>query len=143
MIKKLPSKDIHIPSEELPSNRKFGFFFSFLFICIAGLIFYKNLSLYLTLILVSLSASFLLISFISPQLLSMPNRLWYKLGIALSKIVNPIVLGFIFFFLITPVALVTRIFGRDELRIKKRLVLTYWIDRSPPELKPDSFKKQF
>jgi hypothetical protein len=71
------------------------------------------------------------------------NWLWYELGMLLGKIVNPIVLGFIFFVLITPVSIVTRLFGRDELRIKKRHVESYWIDRSPPGPPLDSFKNQY
>jgi len=80
---------------------------------------------------------------LSPQLLAPLNRLWYGLGVLLGKIISPIVLGLIFFVLITPVSLVTRLFGRDELKMKKRNVESYWVDRSPPGPPSDSFKNQY
>jgi hypothetical protein len=61
----------------------------------------------------------------------------------LGKIVSPIVLGLIFFVLITPAALITRLFGRDELKIKKRTVESYWVDRSTLGLESESFKNQY
>jgi hypothetical protein len=65
------------------------------------------------------------------------------LGLLLGKIISPIVLGLIFFVLITPVSLVTRLFGRDELKMKKRSVESYWVDRSPPEPPSNTFKNQY
>jgi hypothetical protein len=59
----------------------------------------------------------------------------------MGKFVSPIVLGIIFFLLITPVAIITRLFGRDELLIKKREVPSYWIEKEA--IDPDSFKDQF
>ena len=62
----------------------------------------------------------------------------------LGLIVSPIVVGLIFFLLITPVALVTTLFlGRDALSLKRRFTASYWIDRLPPDQTPDSFKNQF
>ena len=89
------------------------------------------------------SALFVLVAFWAPQILSPLNRLWFSLGLLLGKIVSPIVLGLIFFLLITPVSLVTRLFGRDELKIKKRTVESYWVDRSPPGPPSESFKNQY
>lgn len=61
----------------------------------------------------------------------------------LGKIVSPIVLGIIFFLLISPVALVTRAFGRDALRLKAAETGSLWITRTPPGPDPESFKNQF
>ena len=61
----------------------------------------------------------------------------------LGKVVSPIVLGILFFIVITPVAIGMRLFGRDALLMKKRAVCSYWIDRDPPGPKPESFKDQF
>jgi hypothetical protein len=61
----------------------------------------------------------------------------------LGKIVSPIVLGFIFFIIITPVAIVTKLAGRDALKLRKQNVDSYWVDRSPPGPEPESFKEQF
>ena len=61
----------------------------------------------------------------------------------IARFLNPIVLGAIFFMVITPTALITRFFRRDVLRIKKREVESYWLDRIPAGPEPESFKNQF
>ena len=66
----------------------------------------------------TISTLFAIAAFLTPQILSPLNRLWFCLGLLLGKIVSPIVLALIFFVLITPVSLVTRLFGRDELKMK-------------------------
>lgn len=84
-----------------------------------------------------------LLTVIAPSRLSPLNRLWFRLGVLLGKVVSPLVLGVMFFLLITPAALVTRLLGRDALMLKKRSVSSYWVDRIPPGPPGDSFKNQF
>jgi hypothetical protein len=126
----------------MPSNNKFGWFFSAVFAMIALYSFSQQLKTFAvaTTIFCLLFAA---TTFFSPQLLTPLNRLWYGLGMLLGKIVSPIVLGVIFFLMITPISLITRLFGRDELKIKKLSVQSYWVDRSPPGPSSDSFKNQF
>ena len=90
-----------------------------------------------------LSVVFATMTLVVPQLLNPLNRIWYGLGLLLGKIVSPIVLGLMFFVLITPISLFTRLFGRDELKMKKRSVESYWVDRLPPGPSSDSFKNQY
>lgn len=71
------------------------------------------------------------------------NNFYFKFGLLLGKLINPIVLGLIFFLLITPLSLLLRIFGRDTLNLKKQNVQSYWINRSPPGPGPETFKNQF
>lgn len=71
------------------------------------------------------------------------NRAWFTLGGLMAAIVNPIVLGCIFFGLLTPVALVGRLCGRDELGLRRRARDSYWISRPPTPLDLESFKRQF
>ena len=98
----------------------------------------------LALALVGVALAFVLVGFVAPKILRPLNWLWFQLGQLLGKIVSPIVLGAIFFLLLTPVSLVTRLFGRDELRIKRKASQTsYWLDRAPPGPAPESFKNQF
>ncbi len=78
-----------------------------------------------------------------PSLLTPFNKAWFLLGQVLGKLVSPIVLGVIFFGVLTPVAFVLRVLGRDELRVKRQPVASYWIDRVPPGPAGDSFKNQF
>jgi hypothetical protein len=127
---------------QLPSNFSFGMFFSFIFILLS-LFLYWNSFAKLSLVAFLFAIFFIICTFIAPQLLNPLNELWYKFGIFLGKFINPIVLGFIFYLIITPIALITRIFGRDELKIKKRNLATYWINRSPHGPDPHSFKNQY
>ncbi len=126
----------------LPTNQKFGWFFAAVFAAVAVYAYWKEWHT-VTLVALIIATSFIATSFFMPQILSPLNRLWYGLGLLLGKIVSPIVLGLIFFVLITPVSLVTRLFGRDELKMKKRAVESYWTDRLPPGPPSDSFKNQY
>ena len=127
---------------DLPSNRKFGSFFAAIFATL-GVYAYLNAWADLTVFLSVIGTLFAAIALIAPQLLNPLNRLWYKLGLLLGKIVSPIVLGLIFFVLITPISLITRLFGRDELKMKKRSVDSYWVHRPTPGPPSDSFKNQY
>ena len=111
----------------MPSNRKFGLFFSFIFCCISAYYFYVNNHTYSFSALI-ISSSFFLVTFLKPNLLYFLNKMWWKLGILLSKISAPIFLSSIYFLLISPTAIFTRMIGRDELKLKRHIKLTYWID---------------
>jgi hypothetical protein len=129
-------------SVNLPTNQKFGWFFVAVFTAVAAYAYWKEWHT-VTLVALIIATLFIATSFFMPQILSPLNRLWYGLGLLLGKIVSPIVLGLIFFVLITPVSLVTRLFGRDELKMKKRNLESYWTDRLPPGPPSDSFKNQY
>lgn len=128
---------------QLPTNRKFGWFFTFVFALFAVCAHIKIWGQPAVAALLILSVIFAAVTLVSPKLLSPLNWFWYRLGLLLGKIVSPIVLGVIFFVLITPISLITRVFGRDELKMKKRSVVSYWVDRSPPGPLSDSFKNQY
>jgi hypothetical protein len=127
---------------KLPKNREFGCFFAAVFSAIAIYAYWAGWG---TMVPVALAGAILIaaVTLFSPSLLAPLNRLWYGLGMLLGKIISPVVLGFIFFVLITPVSLLTRLFGRDELKIKKRNVESYWVERSPPGPPADSFKNEY
>lgn len=126
----------------LPSNKVFGYFFSGLFLVISGYTYYKSL---VSVAILMLVVSFILfsISLICPRVLERLNRLWCGLGLVLGKVTNPIVLGIIYFALITPNAFVTRLFGRDELLLKKKNKKSYWLARQKTDEKFNSFERQF
>ena len=131
--------------QTLPSERSFGLLFGAVFALLAayGWLF-KGWSLAVVLPLVALALVFVLLGFVAPKIVRPLNWLWFQLGQLLGKIVSPIVLGAIFFLLLTPVSLVTRLFGRDELRLKRKASQTsYWLDRAPPGPAPESFNNQF
>lgn len=126
---------------ELPSNQKFGFFFTFVFSAAAAYFYYSE-NVTWAYAFVSASLMFLLITLIKSDALLPLNKLWMRFGLLLGMIVNPMVLGVIFFGLFTPIAALMRLTGRDELRLKFSPKTSHWIARSEP-MRPESFKKQF
>ncbi|HUB62868.1 MAG TPA: hypothetical protein VL996_00175 [Methylocella sp.] len=125
------------------SDRTFGLAFGVLF-AILGLwpLFHRAGSPRWGLIFLSLAL--LAAARLRPQWLRPLNRAWFKLGLALNRIVNPAVMAILFFGAVVPLGWVLRRKGEDLLRIKmKPEATTYWIAREPPGPAPDSLKKQF
>lgn len=84
------------------------------------------------------------VALLRPGLLAPANRLWLAFGLALHKVVNPLVLGFLFFLTITPMAIVMRLLGKDLLHLRRDAeAKSYWIERRPPGPAPDTMKHQF
>ena len=125
------------------SDRSFGVMFGFIFIIIAVIIRLRNNPQNIQLLFLALSFLTFLISFTRPSLLSTPNKLWMKFSLLLARFVSPIVLGVLFYVLISPLALVLRLFGRDELRLKTKKVATNWQSRQINGYSLDSFKNQY
>ena len=126
----------------LPSNRKFGLFFSLLFSLLGAYLFISQ-ALVASWFLFFLSMSFLLISVLRAETLMPLNKLWMKIGLTLGMIVNPLVLGVIFFILITPLGLALRLSGRDELCLKIREKSTFWKVRPKNHGAQHFFHRQF
>ena len=124
------------------SNRTFGFFFTAVFGLIAAYFYYTATSP-AEMIFVALSLITLAITILYPSLLLPFNRAWMNLGVLLGKIISPVIMAVIFFVLITPIAVITRIFGRDELDMKTTNNYSYWKNRQSGKLEPSSFKNQF
>mgnify|MGYP007000182634 len=86
---------------------------------------------------------FILTASYIPIILLPLNKLLFKLGLLLSKIVNPIIIGIIFFIVVSPIAILANFTGRDELRLKKSTKNTFWIDKKESSHDQDFFRKQF
>lgn len=132
---------LHTP--QLPSERKFGWLFTGIFLFLAGWARFKNWPELAQNGFASLVVVFLALTLVKPCLLAPLNRAWFGLGLLMGKVVSPLVLGAMFFLLISPLAIVLRLLGRDELRLKKRAVKTYWVDRLIDQPPTESFKNQF
>ena len=126
---------------ELPSNRKFGFFFTFVF-AVAASYFYYSANVSWAYIFIAAASIFLLVTLVKSDALLPLNKLWMRFGLLLGMIVIPIALGIIFFGLFTPIAMLMRLCRRDELRLKFSPEVSHWITRSEP-IKSESFKHQF
>lgn len=127
---------------ELPSNKKFGLFFSAIFLCIS-IYMYTQTKYTLCVFFVCLFCLFSLCSLTKPKLLEPLNFWWMMLGLLLSKIANPLLLGVIFFVIITPTAIVAKLFGRDELQIKSRMQDSFWKKRNFQKTSNTNFENQF
>ena len=121
------------------NNRSFGILFFIVFL-ILGL--YPTLkgnspNIYL----ISISIPFIILGIINSKILTPLSNAWIKLGEILGIIIAPIVMAIIYFFILTPISLIVRIFGKDLLSIKfDKQVNTYWINRKK---NISSMKKQF
>lgn len=126
---------------DLPSNRKLGLLFTFIF-AIAAAYFYNPANLIWSYTFIGAASIFLLVTLIKEDALLPLNKLWMRLGFLLGMIVSPILLGIIFFGLFTPIAISMRLSGRDELRLKFSNKVSHWITRSEIT-NSGSFKNQF
>lgn len=126
---------------DLPSNRKFGALFTAIFTLGAAYFFAKGSYEFGAAIFVG-AAGTGLITLLKDDLLALPNRMWMQLGLILGRIVSPIVLGILFFGILTPVSMLTRLIGRDELRLKPSSQSSYW---KPADQNTDNagFRQQF
>ena len=127
---------------KLPSNKKFGFFFTFVFTIVGIYLFFHEI-LFLSFLFLLLAFIFFIISLKFPFLLTTLNKLWMFIGFFLNKIISPIILGTIYFGLITPIGFVRRRFGNDELNLNKNNNNTYWLIRLNKKLSSENFKRQF
>lgn len=125
-----------------PSERNFGLTFTVVFAIIA----------FLPLVhgghvrwwSVAVSALFCAVTFVAPTLLRGLNQLWFRFGLLLHKVMNPLVLGAMFFIVVTPMALVMRLFGKKLLNMQYDAAApSYWIRREPPGPNADSVRRQF
>lgn len=127
----------------LPSERTFGFVFTGIFLLIAAYLWYHDGKTVAIQVFMVLAAVFFAFTIFMPIVLRPLNKAWYKLGLLMGRVVSPIVLGILFFILITPIAIVMRLAGRDPLKLRKQNVESHWIERVPPGPESTSFKDQF
>ena len=123
---------------KISSNRSFGivFFIVFLLIALYPLINQGELRLWSLII----SFIFFILGILNSKILTPLNKLWFKFGIFLGKVVSPIIMGVIFFFVVTPIGFLMRIFGKDVLNLKYNNEKSYWIEKTGPKSK---MKNQF
>ena len=124
---------------KLGSNRSFGivFFIVFVLIAIYPLINQGEIRIW------SLIISFLFLFFglLNSKILTPLNKLWFRFGLFLGKIISPIIMGVIFFLVVTPIGLLMRFFGKDVLNLKlNKKKSSYWIEKVGPKSK---MKNQF
>lgn len=124
------------------SERSFGIVFACVFalIGLVPLLLGHDLRIWALVV----AAIFLAVAFLAPRLLAPLNWLWFKFGLLLHHIVNPVIMALIFFGAVLPTAVMVRLFGKDLLRLKRDAsAKSYWIERDPPGPEPESMTRQF
>ena len=113
---------------KIGSNRSFGIVFSIVFLIIAiwPLLSGKEISYWLLII----SVVFLILGLIKSKILTPLNKIWFKIGILLGNIVSPVVLGVIFFLVVTPTSIIMKILRKDLLNLKNNNNNSYWIEKN-------------
>ena len=112
---------------KLPSNRNFGIVFFIVFLIIALWPVLKQNEIRIWSLIISFI--FFVLGLINSKLLTPLNKLWFKFGILLGNIIAPIVMGIVFFLVVTPTGLIMRFFRKDILKLKKNSNDTYWINK--------------
>jgi hypothetical protein len=123
---------------QISSNRSFGvvFFVIFILIALYPITYNEDIRIWSLII----SFIFLFLGLLNAKILTPLNKLWFKFGIFLGRIVSTIVMGIIFFFIITPIGIIMRIIGKDLLDLKFNKNKSYWIEKTGPKSK---MKNQF
>ena len=123
---------------KIGSNRSFGivFFVVFLIVAIYPLTTHGDIRIWSLII----SIFFLILGLLNSTLLNPLNKLWFKFGIFLGKIISPLIMGIIFFFVVTPIGLTMRLFRKDLLNLKYNKDKSYWIKNNGSKSK---MKNQF
>ena len=102
---------------KIGSNRSFGIVFFVVFILIGFYPILKDGNLNIISILIGII--FLILGILNSRFLTPLNKIWFKFGIFLGQIISPIVMGIIFFLVVTPIAFIMRVLGKDVLKLKK------------------------
>ena len=123
---------------KISSNRSFGivFFVVFLLITIYPLTHGGDIRIWSA----TISFVFLVLGLLNSSILTPLNKIWFKFGIVLGKIISPLIMGIIFFLVVTPIGIMMRIFGKDVLNLKYNKNQSYWIEKNGPKSK---MKNQF
>ena len=123
---------------KISSNRSFGIVFFVVFFIIAVYPIFKGGDIRTWSIVISLI--FLVLGILNSKLLLPLNKIWFKFGLFLGKLVSPIVMGIIFFLVVTPIGLFMKLLGKDLINLKLNKKNTYWVEKEEQKSK---MKNQF
>jgi predicted membrane metal-binding protein len=127
---------------EGPSNRSFGGVFTVVFAAIGLLPLIRGGEVRVWALAVA--GAFFITALLMPVLLAPLNRLWFKFGMLLHRVVSPLVMGMLFYVVVTPTGFLMRLFGKRPLDLDfDPSASSYWTLRQPPGPAPDTMKNQF
>ena len=123
---------------KISSNRSFGVVFFVVFLLIAFYPLLNNNEIRLWSLIISVL--FLILGILNSKILSPLNKVWFKFGLLLGKIISPIIMGVIFFLVVTPIGFIMKLLGKDLINLKFNNEKSYWIQKTGPKSK---MKNQF
>ena len=123
---------------KIGSNKSFGIVFFIVFLLIAAYPLINNGELRIWSLILSLA--FLILGLLNSKILYPLNKIWFKFGLLLGRIVSPLVMAIIFFLVVTPIGLLMRILNKDLLNLKFNKSKSYWIEKNEQKSK---MKNQF
>ena len=123
---------------KIGTNKSFGIVFFLFFLIVSIFPLFKDGNIRIWPLIIAII--FLLLGLLNSKILTPLNKIWFKFGILLGNVISPIVMGLVFFIVVTPTAVLMRIFKKDLLSLKKNNNKTYWVDRTGPKSK---MKNQF
>jgi hypothetical protein len=123
---------------KISSNRSFGIVFFVVFLLIALYPLTNEGEIRIWSVIISLI--FLILGLLNSKILTPLNKLWFKFGIFLGKMISPLIMGIIFFLVVTPIGLIMRLLGKDVLNLKYNDNQSYWTEKNGPKSK---MKNQF
>ena len=123
---------------KISSNKSFGITFFLFFLIVSLFPLFKDENIRIWSLIIAII--FLTLGLLNSKILTPLNKIWFKFGILLGSFVSPIVMGIVFFTIVTPTSLIMKALGKNLLNLKKGNKKTYWIERSKIESK---MKNQF
>jgi len=123
---------------EIGSNKSFGIVFFLFFLIVSIFPLFKDGNIRIWPLVIAII--FLILALLNSKILTPLNKTWFKFGILLGSFVSPIVMGIVFFAIVTPTSLIMRVFGKNLLNLQKGNKKTYWIEKSKIKSK---MKNQF
>jgi hypothetical protein len=123
---------------KIGTNKSFGIVFFLFFLIVSIFPLFKDGNIRIWSFILSLI--FLILGLINSEFLTPLNQLWFKVGLLLGKLISPIVMGLVFFIVVTPTGLIMKLLKKDILKLRKNSSKTYWVER--PKIKSE-MKNQF
>ena len=123
---------------KIGTNKSFGIVFFLFFLIVSIFPLFKDGNIRIWSLIIAII--FLVLGMFNSKVLTPLNKIWFKFGILLGSFVSPIVMGLVFFTIVTPTSLIMKVLGKNLLNLKKDNKKTYWIERSKVKSK---MKNQF
>ena len=113
---------------KIGTNKSFGIVFFLFFLIVSIFPLFKDGNIRIWSLIIALF--FLILGLMNSNILTPLNKTWFNFGILLGSFVSPVVMGIVFFAIVTPTSLIMKVFGKNLLNLKRNNKKTYWIERS-------------